>query len=94
MERCVGTIDYQAPEMADGVWISTAVDMWAFGIVMYEMAVGYKPSKIAHLNLPQLPSGVPFFKKNWVSKNPKLIDLVRRCLVLDPKERITAEQAL
>lgn len=52
MEVSVGTLDYQAPEMADQTWITPAVDMWAFGIVLYEMAVGYKPKKIKHLNLP------------------------------------------
>ena len=52
MEVSVGTLDYQAPEMADRTWITPAVDMWAFGIVLYEMAVGYKPKKIKHLNLP------------------------------------------
>ena len=52
MQYCVGTPDYQAPEMKNGVWITPAVDMWAYGIVLYEMAVGYKPKKIKHLNLP------------------------------------------
>ena len=80
MPCCVGTPEYQAPEMADGVWISPAVDMWAYGIVLYEMAVGYKPRKIKHLNLPQLTDGIPYFKKNWVQKDPNLIDLIRRCL--------------
>ena len=94
MERAVGTQDYWAPEMQDGAWISTAVDMWAYGIVLYEMAVGYKPKKIKHLNLPQLAEGIPYFKKNWVQKDPQLIDLIRRCLVQDPSERITAEEAL
>ena len=90
MEQCVGTQDYQAPEMTDGAWISPAIDMWAFGIVLYEMAVGYKPKKISHLQLPQLTPGVPFFKKNWVQKDPNLVDLIRRCLQADPAERITA----
>ena len=66
MEVLVGTPDYQAPEMAEDTWISTAVDMWAFGILLYELAVGYKPRKIKHLNLPQLAEGIPYFKKNWV----------------------------
>ena len=94
MERLVGTPDYQAPEMADDTWITTAVDMWAYGIVLYEMAVGYKPKQIKHLNLPQLAEGIPYFKKNWVQKDPQLIDLIRRCLLQDPNERITAEEAL
>ena len=66
MERMVGTQDYQAPEMADQTWITPAIDMWAYGIVLYEMAVGYKPKKIRHLNMPQLADGIPYFKKNWV----------------------------
>lgn len=52
MELSVGTLDYQAPEMAPKTWITPAVDMWAYGIVLYEMAVGYKPKNIMHLNLP------------------------------------------
>ena len=52
MEHLVGTPDYHAPEMADGVQITPAVDIWALGIVLYEMAVGYKPKKIKHLTLP------------------------------------------
>lgn len=94
MSCCVGTPDYQAPEMADGVWISPAVDIWAYGIVLYEMAVGYKPKKIKHLSLPQLTDNIPYFKKNWVQKDPNLIDLIRCCLQKDPADRITAEEAL
>jgi len=80
MVQLVGTPEYQAPEMEDGAWITTAVDMWAYGIVLYEMAVGYKPKKIKHLNLPQLTDGIPYFKKHWVHKDPQLIDLIRKCL--------------
>ena len=63
MEVLVGTPDYQAPEMVEGAYITPAVDMWAYGIVLYEMAVGYKPKKIKHLNMPQMAEGIPYFKK-------------------------------
>ena len=52
--------------MADGTWITPAIDMWAYGIVLYELAVGYKPKKLRHLALPQICQGIPYFKKNWV----------------------------
>ena len=52
--------------MADEVWISPAIDVWAYGILLYEMAVGYKPKKLKYLTMPQLVDGVPYFKKNWV----------------------------
>ena len=77
--------------MKKQTWITPAVDIWAFGIVLYEMAVGYKPKKIKHLNLPMLTDGIPYFKKNWVQKDPQLVDLVKKCLHRDPRERITAE---
>ena len=68
--------------------------MWAYGIVLYEMAVGYKPKKLKYLNMPHLVEGIPYFKKNWVQRDPQLIDLIRRCLQIDPKDRISAEEAL
>ena len=80
--------------MRDETTVTGAIDMWAYGIVLYEMAVGYKPKQIKHLNLPELVEGTPYFKKNWVQKDPHLIDLIRRCLQLDPGSRITADEAL
>ena len=94
MELIVGTQDYQAPEMASATYVSPAIDMWAYGIMLYEMAVGYKPKKIKHLNMPQLADGIPYFKKNWLQKDPNLIDLIKLCLQRNPKTRITAEEAL
>ena len=94
MKCLVGTHDYQAPEMHEGAWITPAVDIWAFGIVLYEMAVGYHPKKIQHLQLPKLTDKVPYFKKHWMNKDPVLLDLIRRCLQTNPHERITAEEAL
>ena len=66
--------------MEAGALITTAVDMWAYGIVLYEMAVGYKPKKIKHLNLPHFAEGIPYFKKHWLQKDLQLIDLIRKCL--------------
>lgn len=43
MKKKVGTPAYQAPEIADEAWIGPEVDIWAYGIVLYEMAVAYKP---------------------------------------------------
>ena len=94
MEVLVGTQEYQAPEMKEGAYISTAVDIWAFGIVLYEMAVGYHPSKLKHLQLPKLTESIPYFKKHWLTKDPLLLDLIKRCLQTKPEERITAEAAL
>jgi serine/threonine protein kinase len=94
MKCLVGTEDYQAPEMREDAFISTAVDIWAYGIVLYEMAVGYHPKKIKHLQLPKLTEKIPYFKKHWIGKDPNLIDLIKRCLQTEPSDRISAEEAL
>jgi serine/threonine protein kinase len=39
----VGTPDYIAPEVFMGNGYGPEVDWWAFGVLMYEMIVGYPP---------------------------------------------------
>jgi serine/threonine protein kinase len=41
--RLVGTLAYMAPEQLDGGQISDATDIYAFGLVMYEMVTGTRP---------------------------------------------------
>lgn len=86
MEQKVGTEKYQAPEVASGAWISSAIDVWAFGVLLYELAVGYKPQTLENLvnvNYYQPNKGcvkMPFFQKDWAKREPQLLDLVSRCL--------------
>ena len=45
-ERC-GTSGYIAPEIgAKNTLIGPEIDMWAFGIMLYEMCTAYKPTKL------------------------------------------------
>ena len=48
VQRC-GTNGYIAPEINrdKNIRISPAIDMWAFGVMLYEMCTAYKPTKIA-----------------------------------------------
>ena len=41
-----GTAGYMAPELKGGIniVITSAIDMWAFGIILYELCVAYKPT--------------------------------------------------
>ena len=45
-QRC-GTGGYIAPEVGpkDNL-IGTEIDMWAFGVMLYEMCTAYKPTKL------------------------------------------------
>jgi len=40
MECKVGTPGYQAPEIANGAIVTPAIDMWSYGILLHELAVG------------------------------------------------------
>ena len=48
MEVKVGTAGYQAPEVDEGAQVDTSIDMWAFGVLMHELAVAYKPADKPH----------------------------------------------
>ena len=42
-----GTAGYIAPEIkANNELVGTEIDIWALGIIIYEMCVGYKPSQV------------------------------------------------
>lgn len=38
MEWKIGTTGYQAPEVESGGFVSTAIDIWSFGIIIHELA--------------------------------------------------------
>lgn len=94
MDECVGTPEYQAPEMGPKSWITPAVDIYAFGVLLYEMAMGYKPSKlVGYTNIPKLVQDIKYIPNNWKGKE-EVLDLVTKCLQKEPGERITASEAL
>jgi eukaryotic-like serine/threonine-protein kinase len=86
----VGTADYMAPEQVKGEEITPATDIYAMGVVMYEMATGQRPftgdSDIAvaqrHVNdEPQPPRDlVPNLDPNWAAT-------IIRCLRKHPQDR-------
>jgi serine/threonine protein kinase len=44
MKFRVGTSGYQAPEVISETTVTQAIDMWSYGIILYELAVAYKPT--------------------------------------------------
>lgn len=87
-----GTLGHIAPEVKSHCSIGTEVDIWCFGLMLYEMAVAYKPTQIK--NFSYSDGDIPFRKYDWRRKNPELKDLISKCMSFDPEERITAEEAL
>lgn len=48
VDRC-GTGGYIAPEIkSKNTIISAEIDMWAFGVMLYEMCTAYKPTQLSN----------------------------------------------
>jgi serine/threonine protein kinase/tetratricopeptide (TPR) repeat protein len=86
----IGTVEYMAPEQIRGEELTPAADIYALGVVMYEMVTGQRPfigdSKVTvalkHLNdEPQPPRDfVPHLDPNWE-------ETILCCLRKPPHER-------
>ena len=82
-----GTFPYMAPELLEGKASSPRSDLWALGIVLYEMAAGRRPfsgenffqlsTAILKQPPPPLPQQIP----------PGLRAVIHRCLEKEPARR-------
>ncbi|EFO61158.1 Kinase, NEK [Giardia lamblia P15] len=89
-----GTPDYMAPETFIRHETSTASDIWAFGVVMYELATMEVPS-FSHFWKAE--DAKAFFVSGWRPDLRAIEDdfvrtVLEKIFVLDPAERPTARQ--
>jgi eukaryotic-like serine/threonine-protein kinase len=90
----VGTTEYMAPEQFRNE-VSLKSDVWALGVLLYEMATGYPPFEDQnYLFIRQkIEKGV---YTNPSLLNPTLssftIEVLSKCLKLNPLQRITSTQ--
>eukprot|EP00742_Colponemidia_sp_Colp-10_P005952 GILJ01006367.1.p1 GENE.GILJ01006367.1~~GILJ01006367.1.p1 ORF type:complete len:494 (-),score=42.22 GILJ01006367.1:19-1341(-) len=99
MMTMTGTLHFVAPEMILVGVYTQAVDIWSAGIVLYVMLSGYLPfddeDDSEQVVIDKIKSGVLTFPSEpWLRISESAQDLVRRCLVFDPEQRITATEAL
>jgi len=86
----LGTAGYMAPEQAAGQAVDKRADIWAFGVVFYEMLTGqrlFSGDSVAHVLADVLRAPIDFDKMPAVT--PRAIrDLVKRCLDREVKTRL------
>jgi Tol biopolymer transport system component len=92
MGMIIGTAAYMSPEQARGKAVDKRADIWAFGVVLYEMLAGeraFKGDEVSDvlasvlrqdLDWSRLPADTP----------ASIRRLLRRCLEKDPRRRLSA----
>jgi eukaryotic-like serine/threonine-protein kinase len=85
--RVLGTVAYMAPEQARGMPVDQRADIFAFGVVLYEMLAGQRPFRGATATdtLAAIIKDEPAALPGTVPS--KLAAVVERCLAKDPAHR-------
>ena len=82
----LGTAAYMSPEQAKGKKVDKRADIWAFGVVLYELVTGGRPFKGE--DVPEILAQVLTKEPDFAKAPRKVQKLLRRCLEKDPKKRL------
>jgi serine/threonine-protein kinase len=82
----LGTAAYMAPEQARGAVLDKRADIWAFGVVLYEMLTGHQP--FAGATVSDTLAAVLKTEPNLTQVPVQAQKLLQRCLEKDPKRRL------
>ncbi len=82
----MGTAAYMSPEQAKGLYVDKRTDIWAFGVVLYELITGSRPFSAS--TMAETLAKVLQEEPEWdrVPGHPQR--LLRRCLEKDPARRL------
>lgn len=86
----VGTAAYMSPEQARGMPVDKRADIWAFGVVLYEMLSGRRAfgGETATDVLAQVIERDPDWEAVHTDTPGSVRKLLRRCLSKDPRDRL------
>lgn len=88
----LGTAGYMSPEQASGQATDQRADVWAFGVVLYEMLTGlplFRGESVPHI-LADVLKTEPDWARLPPRLHPRLKLLLERCLTKRPRSRLHA----
>uniref|UniRef100_A0A8C1LEU1 calcium/calmodulin-dependent protein kinase n=1 Tax=Cyprinus carpio TaxID=7962 RepID=A0A8C1LEU1_CYPCA len=92
-----GTPGYLSPEVLRKDPYGKPVDIWACGVILYILLVGYPPfwDEDQHKLYQQIKAGAyDFPSPEWDTVTAEAKNLINQMLTINPAKRITADQAL
>lgn len=97
LQAGVGTMDYMAPEVLQGIEYKQAADIYALGVTFYELLTGVHPFKDATMvkqidvrkneNIPALQTFIPNISKT-------LADVITKAMSFEAQDRFESGRAL
>jgi calcium-dependent protein kinase len=96
LRKSAGTPEFMAPEVIDSHF-GTQADLWSCGVTMFELLCGYTPFRgetEAGLFAVVRRGNFNFAEKDWGRISQDAKDLIRALLRLNPRERLSAQDAL
>ncbi|XP_043863062.1 calcium/calmodulin-dependent protein kinase type II alpha chain isoform X4 [Drosophila mojavensis] len=92
-----GTPGYLSPEVLKKEPYGKSVDIWACGVILYILLVGYPPfwDEDQHRLYSQIKAGAyDYPSPEWDTVTPEAKNLINQMLTVNPNKRITAAEAL
>jgi len=92
-----GTPGYLSPEVLKKEPYGKAVDIWACGVILYILLVGYPPfwDEDQHRLYAQIKAGAyDYPSPEWDTVTPEAKNLINQMLTVNPSKRIRSDEAL
>jgi len=97
MQTACGTPGYVAPEVLNAEGYDKEVDMWSIGVITYILLCGFPPfyaETVPEVFEQILKAEYDYPEEYWGEISAEGKDFINHLLVVDPKDRLTAKQAL
>jgi eukaryotic-like serine/threonine-protein kinase len=96
-QAVAGTLPYMSPEQLRGNKVDARTDIYALGVVLYEMATGQRPfreERYTQIIDDILHKSAPAPGRLNPDLSPKLEDIILKCLEKDPENRYQSVKEL